>query len=88
MRSRAGLSRFQGLEGDYADFTITDRAIVAKITDWLIETGNVDTLRSWDSNVNYHFEVKTTLGPHEEPFMMSNNQFSMVCVQCPDESRI
>ena len=88
MRSRAGLSRFQGREGDHADFTITDRAIVAKVTDWLVEAGNVEALRSWDSNATYHFEVKTTLGPQEEPFMMSNNQFSMVCVQCLDESRI
>ena len=88
MRSRAGLSRFHGREGDHADFTITDRATVAKVTDWLLEAGSVDTLRLRNSNVTYHLEVKTTLGPREEPFMMSNNQFLMVSGQCLDDGLI
>ena len=79
-RSRYGLPIFSELERDYADFTVRDAHVVQGITNWLMLSGFTEA-DAWNGReLTYHFEVKTTTGSCEEPFMMSNNQLDLVCL--------
>ena len=63
-------------ERHYSDFTFTDTD--GKLTDYLIQHGR--RLPRWGgskSSVTYHLEVKSTTGPLEEPFHLSNNQLQL-----------
>lgn len=73
------LRSFDGNEADYADFTISDPKISAKMTDWLLSKIGIAAAAEWlNTSVTYHAEVKTTSGHLDEAFDMSNNQGRLV----------
>jgi hypothetical protein len=76
VRTEYGLSEFDGFEGDYADFIISDSALCSQLKEWLTEKGNDNTRLKDDAT--YHIEVKTTSGHCDEPFTMSQNQVEHV----------
>lgn len=75
MRHLATGSRFGGREKDYADFTFHDAA--GRLTEYLSARGLTDASKWAENPPTYHLEVKTTKGPRNEPFFMSNNQVDM-----------
>lgn len=87
-RAKYGLETFEGDEADFADFTITDPAMSAKCAEWLLNKIGVAAAADWlDTHKNFHIEVKTTNGPLNEKFEMSNNQARLVrCLMPPSRS--
>lgn len=80
MRSHFGLTEFGKPEGKYSDFTIKDRDVSRRITEWLID-GGFALAENWiGENMVYHLEVKTTMGTCDEPFMMTTNQVGLVSI--------
>lgn len=72
--------RFEGDDSQFADFTIHD--VSGHLTDWLVERG-CEQAHDWvgkkgSDAITYCIEVKSTYGPHNEPFHMSQNQLEMV----------
>lgn len=73
------LPPFLGDKVDYADFTIHDPSISAKMTDWLLKSIKISAAASVkDFDVIYHVEVKTTSGHMGEAFDLSTNQMRLV----------
>lgn len=76
---------FDGDDSQFADFTITDSS--GRLTDWLVERG-CKQAEAWvgkkgNNAITYSIEVKSTYGPRNEPFHMSQNQIDMVsCDVC------
>lgn len=80
-----GLLSFGGNEADFADFTIWDPEVSAKITKWLLNTIGISSAGRWaGTDVTYHIEVKTTTGHSSEAFELSNNQWRLVGLPSPD----
>ena len=78
MRSDYGLTKFEGFEGSYSDFTVKHSSISRHITGWLI-AGGFSIAEKWKhEHVAYHLEVKSTVGTCDEPFIMSPNQVDLV----------
>lgn len=72
---------FDGDDSQFADFTIRDFS--GRFTAWLVERG-CEQAESWSrtkiaDGITYSIEVKSTYGPHDEAFHMSQNQIDMVC---------
>lgn len=71
---------FEGDDSQFADFTIHD--LSGRLTDWLVERG-CEQAQAWvgrkgSDAITYCIEIKSTYGPHNEPFHMSQNQLEMV----------
>ncbi|RYO93890.1 hypothetical protein DL762_000845 [Monosporascus cannonballus] len=71
MRGDAGHPRFEGCQGDFADFTYLDRS--GHMREALREAG-VEPNAEWSNDTKFHLEVKATLGHCAEAFFVSQNQ--------------
>ncbi|CAD0089485.1 unnamed protein product [Aureobasidium mustum] len=74
---------FEGDDSQFADFTIHDSS--GRLTEWLVER-ECEQAQTWlgkkgSAAITYCIEVKSTYGPHNEPFHMSQNQLEMYRVQ-------
>lgn len=82
-RAKYGLDSFDGDEASFADFTITDPVLSAKFCEWLLVKMGVPAAAEWTgTQKNFHIEVKTTNGPHNEMWDLSNNQVRLVSFDC------
>ncbi|KAH0010046.1 hypothetical protein KCU78_g10474, partial [Aureobasidium melanogenum] len=70
---------FEDNDSQFADFTIHDFS--GRLTEWLVER-DCEQAQAWlgkkgSDAITYCIEVKSTYGPHNEPFHMSQNQLEM-----------
>ncbi|KAG9951782.1 hypothetical protein KCU85_g2688, partial [Aureobasidium melanogenum] len=70
---------FEDDDSQFADFTIQD--VSGRLTKWLVERHHEEA-QAWlgkkgSDAITYCIEVKSTYGPHNEPFHMSQNQLEM-----------
>lgn len=74
-------------DGNYADFTVEDRQ--GKLTGWLSREHDVvvTTEAQKRTRITYHIEVKSTTGPCDEVFHLSNVQMQMAEAFSLRESR-
>lgn len=79
LRSQHGLPEYEAFEGDMTDFTITDRTMCDRFTEWLRDAGR----KYLGKDVTYRIEVKTTAGPWHESFFMSASQYDQVSTSYP-----
>ena len=82
LRAHYDLAPYKGDESACSDFTVSDFVISKQITEWLLSNNSMDganVLKGLHGvSLTYHFEVKTTAEPRNEPFTVSANQFDLV----------
>lgn len=82
LRGRSGLPPYSGLTS-YASFTLTEPAIVDKMTDFLIKFGYSETPK-WQDRIRkhphvFHLEVAATSGSKDTSFAFTTSQVEKVC---------